>query len=63
MRIPTLILILVFTFAGCGQKGPLYLPTNKPSAQKPSAPQPSAVITPDPERPTPSQAVPPPKSP
>ncbi len=37
----TLILILVAALlAGCGYKGPLYLPKSKPEAQKP-APQPT----------------------
>ncbi|MDP1673515.1 MAG: lipoprotein [Burkholderiales bacterium] len=38
----TLFLIL---FAGCGYKGPLYLPQDKPAAKKP-APQPAPVAEP-----------------
>ena len=41
--------------AGCGNKGPLYLPESKPQAAKPPA------VTPAPARPQPSEALPPPQ--
>lgn len=54
MRIIVLIAGLIFLIAGCGNKGPLYLPTSKPQAQKPvPPPAPEAQ-----QRPTPSEAVP-----
>lgn len=34
------LMILAMLFAGCGYKGPLYLPKPKPEAQKP-APKPA----------------------
>ena len=37
-RIPFLALFLILLFTGCGYKGPLYLPKDKPAAAKP-APQ------------------------
>lgn len=42
---PTLfsLLILILCSAGCGYKGPLYLPKDKPAATKPAAkPAPAA---------------------
>ena len=41
--------------AGCGNKGPLYLPESKPQASTPP------LVTPAPTRPQPSEAVPPPQ--
>ncbi len=38
MRPGLLILILAFALAGCGYKGPLYLPKPKPETQKPAPP-------------------------
>jgi predicted small lipoprotein YifL len=36
-------LILILSVAGCGYKGPLYLPQDKPAAAKPApAPAPAA---------------------
>ena len=51
----TVALVLV---AGCGYKGPLYLPDTKPQA-----PKPGGLATPDPapQRPLPSEAAPTPK--
>ncbi|MGE0557090.1 MAG: lipoprotein [Burkholderiales bacterium] len=41
MRPIPLLLILILSVAGCGYKGPLYLPDQKPGAKKP-APKPAA---------------------
>jgi len=41
MRAAILLLVLAAISAGCGHKGPLYLPKAKPEAQKP-APKPAA---------------------
>ncbi|MBY0270941.1 MAG: lipoprotein [Burkholderiales bacterium] len=46
-------MILTLLFAGCGYKGPLYLPKDKPAAVKKPAPAPAAV-TPAAEPPAPS---------
>jgi predicted small lipoprotein YifL len=43
-RLPLLTLFLIL-IAGCGYKGPLYLPQDKPAAKKP-APQPAPVAEP-----------------
>jgi predicted small lipoprotein YifL len=40
-----LILFLIPLFTGCGYKGPLYLPKDKPAASKP-APQPAPAANP-----------------
>lgn len=53
MRSYVPLIVLILAFAGCGYRGPLYLPQNKPQAKTP----PPAV--PAPERPTPSEAAPP----
>jgi predicted small lipoprotein YifL len=37
-RTPLLILLLMLSFTGCGYKGPLYLPKDKPAAAKPAPP-------------------------
>ncbi|MBX3665152.1 MAG: lipoprotein [Burkholderiales bacterium] len=36
---------MILSFAGCGYKGPLYLPKDKPAAVKP-APQPAPAAEP-----------------
>ena len=41
MRPTLILLILMLSVAGCGYKGPLYLPKDKPAAAKP-APSPAA---------------------
>jgi len=38
MRSPLPFLILTALLAGCGYKGPLYLPKPKPEAQQPAKP-------------------------
>jgi predicted small lipoprotein YifL len=38
MRALLPLILLALTLAGCGYKGPLYLPKDKPAAQKPAAP-------------------------
>jgi predicted small lipoprotein YifL len=53
-----LVLLTAALVAGCGTKGPLYLPKPVPAAQKPG---PLITPAPTPERPTPSEAAPPPK--
>jgi predicted small lipoprotein YifL len=40
MRAAISLILLALLFAGCGYKGPLYLPKPKPEAQKP-APKPA----------------------
>ncbi|MGE5523303.1 MAG: LPS translocon maturation chaperone LptM [Rhodospirillaceae bacterium] len=57
MRAYVLLSILMLACAGCGYRGPLYLPQSKPEAKAPPAPTPPAP----PERPTPSEALPAPK--
>jgi predicted small lipoprotein YifL len=37
MRALLTLLILAALLAGCGHKGPLYLPKSKPEAQRPAA--------------------------
>ena len=44
-RIRFLALLLIPLFTGCGYKGPLYLPKDKPVAAKP-APQPAPAANP-----------------
>lgn len=39
MRLPVLLIALAVLLAGCGYKGPLYLPKPKPGAQS-TAPKP-----------------------
>jgi predicted small lipoprotein YifL len=41
MRTAILLAVLAVLLAGCGYRGPLYLPKSKPEAQKP-APKPPA---------------------
>lgn len=36
MRPIPLLLVLILSVAGCGYKGPLYLPDQKPAAKKPA---------------------------
>jgi predicted small lipoprotein YifL len=44
MRAAISLILLAVLLAGCGYKGPLYLPTPKPEAQKPaSKPAPAQV--------------------
>ncbi len=38
MRPTLILLILMLSVAGCGYKGPLYLPQDKPAAAKPAPP-------------------------
>jgi predicted small lipoprotein YifL len=38
MRALLPLIVLVAMLAGCGYKGPLYLPKPKPEAKKPAAP-------------------------
>jgi predicted small lipoprotein YifL len=61
MRILLPTALLAAVLAGCGFKGPLYLPLDKPKAVKPAAPSPDLLVTPDPQRPAPPEATPPPK--
>jgi predicted small lipoprotein YifL len=42
MRAVLSLIVLAVSIAGCGYKGPLYLPKPKPEAQKP-APAPASV--------------------
>ena len=44
MRASLFTIALAVALAGCGHKGPLYLPKPKPEAQKPAAP---VVVRPD----------------
>ena len=44
--------------AGCGFKGPLYLPDGKTETRQPG---PAATPDPAPDRPVPAEATPPPK--
>lgn len=53
MRAPALILALLLV-AGCGYRGPLYLPGTKPKPGTPATP----TIDPPPTRPVPSEATP-----
>lgn len=57
MRAFALLSLLMLGCAGCGYRGPLYLPQSKPAASAPPAPAPAAP----PERPQPAQAIPAPK--
>ena len=58
MRFLILIALIAAFFAGCGYKGPLYVPGAKAEAKKPAA-----VVTPEPApaRPVPAESAPPPK--
>ena len=38
MRAAFWLIVLALSIAGCGYKGPLYLPKPKPEAQKPAPP-------------------------
>jgi predicted small lipoprotein YifL len=44
MRALLPLIILASLLAGCGYKGPLYLPKDKPGAQKPPAPAPAPPV-------------------
>jgi predicted small lipoprotein YifL len=58
MRVPILVLVLTAYLAGCGYKGPLFMP--KPGSQ---AKRPGSLVTPEPppDRPLPAEAAPQPK--
>lgn len=58
MRSASLLLLAIACLAGCGYKGPLYLPTAKPTANAPGT-----LVTPEPppERPAPADTIPAPK--
>ena len=58
MRVSVLLLLLATYLAGCGYKGPLFMP--KPQSQ---AKKPGSLVTPEPapDRPVPAEAAPPPK--
>jgi predicted small lipoprotein YifL len=58
LRSRFLVFAIAVAIGGCGYKGPLYLPTAKPGAGKPA---PIVIPAPDPDRPVPSEAAPPPK--
>ena len=48
MRAVLSLIVLAVSIAGCGYKGPLYLPKPKPEAQKPApAPAPVAPLQED----------------
>jgi len=50
MRVPVSLVAVALSIAGCGYKGPLYLPKPKPEVQKPAstpAPKPEASKTDD----------------
>jgi predicted small lipoprotein YifL len=53
-HVSTATLLLAVLLAGCGQKGPLYLPDKKPAAVTPPAAAPAAApaATPAPAQPT-----------
>jgi predicted small lipoprotein YifL len=55
MRAFALLTLLMLGCAGCGYRGPLYLPQSKPAASVPPAP------AAPPERPEPAQAIPAPQ--
>lgn len=57
MRAYILLPALMLACAGCGYRGPLYLPQSKPQVKTPAP----APVGPPPERPTPSEAAPAPK--
>lgn len=59
MRHCMLSIMLSAALAGCGLKGPLYLPPPAAAVRTPAPPPPSPV-TPQ-ERPVPPQSVPPPQ--
>jgi len=42
MRALLSLIALAVSIAGCGYKGPLYLPKPKPEAQKPAPPPPAS---------------------
>jgi len=50
MRALLPLIVLVAMLAGCGYKGPLYLPKPKPEAKKPAAP-PAPAPAPAPQQP------------
>jgi predicted small lipoprotein YifL len=62
MRIAFLFLIALGALAGCGFKGPLYLPAPTSESIKPAAPpRADSMVSPDEQRPVPSEATPAPK--
>jgi predicted small lipoprotein YifL len=58
LRAPLLLLLIAACLAGCGYKGPLFMPKAQAQAKKPGP-----LVTPEPpyERPVPSDAAPLPK--
>jgi predicted small lipoprotein YifL len=54
VRTTLIVLILLLSVAGCGYKGPLYLPKDKPVAAKPAPVPPAAKPAAEPETPAPS---------
>ncbi|HET7570714.1 MAG TPA: lipoprotein [Gammaproteobacteria bacterium] len=42
------LLVLISLLAGCGQKGPLYLPQTKPAPAHPATPVPATASLPQP---------------
>jgi len=49
----TVLLLIVGILTGCGQKGPLYLPTEPPETQNQAADQPDTPSEDQPEDPDP----------
>jgi predicted small lipoprotein YifL len=41
MRVSLVLLVVLLMLAGCGYKGPLYLPKPKPAVQQPAQPAPA----------------------
>ena len=57
LRAHVLMLAIAAALAGCGYKGPLYLPSSKPGTTKPA---PILIPAPGPDRPVPGESAPPP---
>lgn len=49
MRAAISLILLAMLLAGCGYKGPLYLPKSKPDAQKPAVKPAPAPVENNPE--------------
>jgi predicted small lipoprotein YifL len=58
MRTLFCCLLIAAHLAGCGYKGPLFLPDTKAKARKPAT---IVLPEPAPDRPVPSESAPPPK--
>jgi predicted small lipoprotein YifL len=56
MRIAVSSLAVVIALAGCGYKGPLYIPKPKPVAQKPAQPATTSAAPAEPAAPVPPPA-------